>query len=1179
MSGPKAFHLTETALARGTSLIEASAGTGKTYAITALFVRLILEENLSVRDILVVTYTDAATEELRHRIRQTLADALQAFESGSSDILFLRDLVKRHSGEAREMKARLQTALCGFDEAPIFTIHSFCQRMLKDRAFESRVLFDIELVTDPSELLQEIADDFWRTHFYEAGPILVNFALKNNCGPDRFVGLLRTFVNYPLLEFLSQAKGRTLESLFAGLEHGFQAARAVWLAERENIKACFGSKAKWCNRPYNSDEEMTPLFDQLDAGFVENGSAGEALGCLASFIPAALEANKRKRSSSPVPKHRFFDLCEKLCEAERMWLAGLQLEFVNYAKKELPRRKAEGKIQHFDDLLTRLHEALTGPNGDALAEELRERYKAALIDEFQDTDPVQYQIFHRAFSGGNTFLFLIGDPKQAIYAFRGADIFTYLEAAKEATRRFTLGENWRSEAGLVVAVNKIFSAAPRSFVFDRIDFQEAIPRGQADQAPLTFDGHAGPPFHLWFWKRTGKEITRGLAEKILPRVVAGEIARLLNGNTRIGERRLKPEDIAVLVMENQQARKMQEALSALNIPSVLHTTASLFQSQEVIEFRRILAGVALPGDERLVKAALATDLFGVDGGRLSACTESQWQEWLQRFHEYLDLWDQRGFFRMFRHWLQREGVRQRLLAFPDGERRLTNVLHLGEVLHQAETERRLGISGLLKWLAEQMDAGMEAAEEHQLRLERDENAVRLVTVHKSKGLQYPVVFCAFAWKHSEIERGGEEQVFFHDPSRAQQLVRDLGPEISDDHRNLAGEEKLAENVRLLYVALTRAKNRCYMVWGGMKNSGTSAPAWLFHRPPIPDGAILPALRANFPLLTDPRMLADLERLKQNSGGTLALVDMPEPAGVPYKPEDAAPLKLDCREFKGRIARDWLICSFSYFKAGKQEELPDRDNVPPARRDEIPGTGIFAFPKGAKAGTCLHEILQKLDFGAAQEVMEALANERLQAHDLAQPGNAATVCEALRTTLRFPLVPDCPDFNLTRISGVERLSELEFYFPVQRVSLPRLRGLLAKLGWPEAVPGQIGRMTFDPVSGYLKGFIDLVFSFEGRYYLVDWKSNWMGNRVEDYSPDAIRLEMRQQQYFVQYHFYTVALHKYLSLRVPNYNYEKHFGGVIYLFLRGLDPSRPQYGVFRDCPALTAVDQLSSLLEGK
>src|ERR1035438_7481142 len=351
MSAPTAFHLTETPLARGTSLIEASAGTGKTYAITALFVRLILEEDLSVRDILVVTYTDAATEELRHRIRQTLADALQAFESGSSDIPFLKALVDRLSGEAREMEARLQNALCGFDEAPIFTIHGFCQRMLKDRAFESSLLFDIELVTDPSEMLQEIADDFWRTHFYQAGRTLVNFALKSNCGPDRFVGLLRTFINYPLLEFLSQAKGMSLESLSAELESCFQAARAVWLAERDKIKTCFGSGAKWCNRPYNHDEEMALLFEQLDTCFSASETAFEALECLKVFCPIELEAKKSKRSSLPVPKHRFFDLCEELCKAERIWLAGLQLEFIGYAKKELPRRKAERKIQHFDDLL------------------------------------------------------------------------------------------------------------------------------------------------------------------------------------------------------------------------------------------------------------------------------------------------------------------------------------------------------------------------------------------------------------------------------------------------------------------------------------------------------------------------------------------------------------------------------------------------------------------------------------------------------------------------------------------------------------------------------------------------------------------------------------------------------------------------------------------------------------
>ena len=305
MSAPKAFHLTETALARGTSLIEASAGTGKTYAITALFVRLILEENLSVREILVVTYTDAATEELRHRIRQTLADALQAFESGSSDIPFLQALVDRLSGEAKEMKARLQTALCGFDEAPIYTIHGFCQRMLKDRAFESRLLFDIELVTDPSELLQEIADDFWRTHFYEAGPHPGQFCPQEQLRAGPFRGAAPDLHQLSVARIPLAGKGESLESLSAELESGFQAARAVWLAERDNIKACFGSGAKWCNLPYNNDEEMASLFEQLETCFSESETAFEALQCLASFCPAALEAKKAEkilfaRSQAPV---------------------------------------------------------------------------------------------------------------------------------------------------------------------------------------------------------------------------------------------------------------------------------------------------------------------------------------------------------------------------------------------------------------------------------------------------------------------------------------------------------------------------------------------------------------------------------------------------------------------------------------------------------------------------------------------------------------------------------------------------------------------------------------------------------------------------------------------------------------------------------------------------------------
>jgi len=1182
MNAPSPFILTETPLTRGVSLIEASAGTGKTYAITALFVRLIVEENLSVREILAVTYTEAATEELRHRVRQALVNALQAFTSDESGVPFLKALVARFREQSAEMVARLQNALCDFDEAPIYTIHGFCQRTLRDRAFESGLLFDTELVTDPSEFLQEIADDFWRKRFYEAGPTLVNFALKNKFGPEHFLNLLRTCNNYPHIKFLSQAKGHTFDSLSAELESRFLSARKAWLSDADKIKACFGSTIKWGNKPYNDDEAMAYLFDQLDTCFSESDTAFEALSALTDFCVSQLQEKRNKRSKSPppIPSHPFFDLCEAVCRAEQLWLAGIQLAFVEYAKTELPRRKTERKIQYFDDLLTRLDATLSGPGGESLASNMQARYRAALIDEFQDTDPVQYSIFRQAFSGGNTFLFLIGDPKQAIYGFRGADIFTYLEASGQATSRYTLGENWRSESGLVTAVNKLFSASPSSFVFDRIGFQEAVPKGNANDEPLTLENKKEPPFQLWFMRRNGsKEISKTSVTKILPQVVATEIVRLLNGNTKIGECRLKPEDIAVLVLTNRQAANVQEALSEFKIPSVLHTTASLFESHEAAELHRVLAGIALPGDERLVKSALATDIFGMDGCQLAECSEAQWHEWLLLFHEYLEVWNRHGFFRMFRLCLQRQQVRQRLLAFPDGERRLTNILHLGEVLHNAETERRLGVTGLQKWLAEQMGQSEEAPEDHQLRLERDDNAVRIVTVHKSKGLEYPVTFCLFSWKDSEIKRGSEELVYFHDAAQGNKLVRDLGPDIADEHRQQAKQERLAENVRLLYVALTRASHRCYFTWGDVKGAATSAPSWLLHRPPTTTGPLLETLEAHFKSLSDESMLKDLIPLGEKSNGALAVSDLPEPAKAVYKPENDGSAILECRQFKGLIRRDWVISSFTYFKAGLHEELPDRDAVAAPAKEEAPGKGMFAFPRGMKAGTCLHEILEKLAFNATGEDMLKLVNQRLPAHGLAGPGHCEAVQQMLEALVQFPLDPGQKDFTLSKLNASDRLSELEFYFPIQNVSPARLQELLGKLGWSSAVPAQLDRLAFDPIQGFLKGFIDLVFRFEDRYYLVDWKSNWLGNRMEDYSPEAIKDEMRRQYYFVQYHLYTVALHKYLALRVPGYDYERHFGGVIYLFLRGLDPAHPERGAYRDRPSRSAVEQLSALLEGK
>ncbi|HEX7470190.1 MAG TPA: UvrD-helicase domain-containing protein, partial [Verrucomicrobiae bacterium] len=1179
-SQPARFDLLETPLLRGTSLLEASAGTGKTYAIAGLFVRLILEADLSVDEILAVTYTEAATAELRQRIRQTLVNALKTFSGQPTDDGFLRALVEKHAAAKAEMTSRLERALGCFDQAAIYTIHGFCQRTLQDRAFESGALFDVELVTEQSAIMREIAEDYWRKHFYaprwsaglparrdsvgvqsrtrdcsgdtlkrelqhaasETGVpsnIAVRFVLKNGFTPEKLLGLFKQCVNHPFLKFHSRGEGKSLDELAHALEQTFNDAREEWKRDKKTIRSLFGSHAGWGNKPYNRDDEMAEHFERLEVCFSATDSDFESLDALEVFRASAIAAGVAKKSKSPAPRHKFFDLCEQLAEAEADFLAALQLDFARFAQDELPRRKQRLKVRSFDDLLMNVYRALQSDAGNALAETLRGKHKAALIDEFQDTDPVQYEIFRRVFAGGKSFLYLIGDPKQAIYAFRGADIFTYMQAANKAERRFTLGENWRSEKKLVEAVNTIFHRPQKPFVFDEIRFDPVVAKARADKEPLLIGGEKESPFQIWFYEREGKSISKIEAEKRLPQIVAGEIARLLNSDARIGDRALKPEDIAVLVPENKHAQQMQDALRAVNVPSVLHTAASLFESFEAMEFRRVLLAIAQPTDERLLKAALATELIGFNGTRLVELTEVESQNILERFHDYLASWVERGFFRMFRQWLQRESVRQRLLAFPDGERRLTNVLHLGEALHKAEGEFRFGVGGLLKWLGEQMNPDALTAEEHQLRLERDDNAVRLITIHKSKGLQYGIVFCPFNWRDSKATRRGAKEIFFHDPADAMRPACDLGgdgartalsasslgdsrkladkavraPSASyDEHLQLAERERLAENVRLMYVAVTRAVHRCCFVWGGFNDAGSSAPAWLFHQPAEIGEPKLEELDAHFKELSDDEMQAQLTELADVSAGAIEIQDLPATSSERFQPPESQAQKLSCREFTGKIPRDWRISSFSFLTAGQIEEAPDYDNVRAAENEAEPASGIFAFPRGVRAGTCLHEILQQVDFtqfagapasGTARKanklqhaVPEAgapIVEERLRAYNLLSTDNANAVGEMLTKLANASLESKKPDFKLSRVAVTERLNELEFYFPVSKIALPKLQDCLARFSGHGLQPVQSERFTFDPVSGFMKGFVDLVFRLDGRFYITDWKSNWLGNR--------------------------------------------------------------------------------------
>lgn len=1190
------FNLLKSPL-EGTHLIEAGAGTGKTYTITGLFLRLILEKNLSVDEILVVTFTEAATGELKERIRNRLKEAVHAFSGGPGSDAVICGLVKRYEDPGRALRI-LRAALRAFDQAAIFTIHGFCRRMLHENAFESGSLFDTELVTEQEALKKEIIYDFWRMHFYKASPLFVNYAVFNRCSPESLLSLLGNRLAHPCLKIIPQVEipdSRQQEEQFKACFDNIHKTWGSVKAEVEEILLC----DKSLNRNRYRKAGIPSWIDLMDHYASSDGNNPFLFKDFVKFTASELRISVKKGHAPPV--HPFFEACEELSTRQEALkkvfeqrLIGLQGNLFRYAEDELAGRKTDKNIHFFDDLLLKLHDALKGKGGEGLAKSMRTRFKAALIDEFQDTDPIQYEIFTTAFGSEDRTLFLIGDPKQAIYGFRGADIFAYMKAAKDVTYKHTLTENWRSEPGLINAVNAVFSRTDRPFVYEEILFKPAVPADGPKSGSFDPDQGSGPPLKLWLLdpaKAIGSEpgttMTKKDALALIPKAVAAEISRLLIHGISDGacsEKRLVAEgDIAVLVRTNSEARLIQKALSDLNIPGVLYSKEDLFDSREAGEMETLLSGIFEPGNENRVKSALATDIIGIRGEELETLGQKDGAEWENRqagFKSYNDLWKQRGFLQMFRRLLSQENVLPRYITLPEGERRTTNLLHLSEILHKTSVENKLDPAGLLNRLSEQMEKNTLGPDEHLLRLESDENAVKIVTVHKSKGLEYPVVFCPFAWQGSRIARS-KEPFLFHDENDEMRLTLDLGSEQRDRHRVFAEKELLAEDIRLLYVALTRAKSRCYLVWGRIKDADTSAIAYLFHQPGSLEG-VSDAVGEKSGCLED--MSAELESVRLAARGHIGLADMPLPPAEkrpPFTEEDQTLIRPD---FKGNIVYRWGIASFSSLTSHRQarDETADRDAISDhkdygvfdksGQRERI--RDIFSFPRGVKAGIFMHDIFEHLDF-AEKDISfgKKLVGDKLKQYGFKDHW-LDTIYNMVTNVLSTPLNTGSKELRLSYISNKNRLNELEFYFPLKTISPERLRLIFEETTGTAFAPAKaMGRLDFSPTNGFMRGFIDLVFEWQDHFYLVDWKSNFLGTQAVDYDQKSLKAAMDKGAYLLQYTIYTLALDQYLGLRLPAYSYEKNFGGIFYIFLRGVNPQMgPDFGIYRAMPAPELINAL-------
>lgn len=1205
MNVARRFDITQSPLS-GTVLIEASAGTGKTYAISGLYLRLVLEKALEVENILVVTFTVAATGELRERLRGRLRATLSMFEDppGSAcgeEMLDLRSryaddplqvfLVERFGSDS-EARERLSRAIRNFDEASIFTIHSFCQRALLENAFESGALFQTELEAADDELLESIAEDYYRKNWYDAPLCFVEFSAAQGVSPASLASLARKRPLDPEYILDGGATGadadETLEAA-RSLEKEYGALCEAWNAARASAEAFLhGARTDGILKAnIYSEAIIGRMIEKMDAyaggGLIFGNTKDKKDKDVGKLSASSIRAAFKKGGSVDIPE--FFARYEEFSgRRERAGgifegrLLRLKRGFLDYSSGELIRRKEQKAVRSFDDLIRGMHRALAAGGGSALARSVRRRYAAALIDEFQDTDPVQYSIFTTIFGADESLLYLIGDPKQAIYGFRGADIFAYMKAAASARTRATMDVNRRSAPVLVSAVNAMFSRVNDPFVFPEIGF---TPVSAGAREP---GGDPSPGMRIWFIPSSlassaDRAVSKELAGRTAVAAVASETVGLLSTGT------YAPGDIAVLVRTGRQARDVQESLRAVGVPSVLYRTESVFASIEAVEMLHVLRAASNPGDARLLRAALATDIIGMTGDDIMRLSSGgrEWESAIERFFDYRDTWARGGFMRMFHALLRGEGVHERILRRPDGERVLTNVLHLAELIHREQRKKGLGADGIVKWLrgaiAESDQPGEK--EEHQLRLETDENAVTLITIHRSKGLEFPVVFCPFAWDVRDID----EPYVYHDPARGNRPVFRLGGEGDDDGdaRTAVSREQLAENLRLLYVSVTRAKQRCYLVWGRVNKCFDSAPAYLFHNPgDLGAGDIAARLAVHVEGLDDRRMTDDLSSLAVSSEGGIVLSEIPREKAPDYRPPRVKPPALSCRSFNGSVEAGRRVTSFSALAGGAPYER-DRDfeYVPPAVRDGSATRDIFAFPRGARAGSCIHAIFENIDFslagGAERVVRDALA---LYGFDDDWTGALADMTSSV---LRTPLESPWGTGGLYALAPRDRLHELEFTLPLAPVTPDGLAGAFARAGGGGLVAdfsGSIARLGFQPVRGFLRGFIDMVFVRDGRYYLLDWKSNHLGNSPSEYSAERMAAEMLRHHYILQYHLYAVALHRYLARRVRDYDYGRHFGGVYYLFVRGMDPaddSRP--GVFFDMPPAALIESLGRYFDGE
>ncbi len=1158
----------------GERLIEASAGTGKTFTIAALYLRLLLglggsaafPRPLTVEELLVVTFTEAATEELRGRIRSNIHELRIACLRETTDNL----LYARLLDEIADKKQAAQWLLLAerqMDEAAVFTIHGFCQRMLSLNAFESGMLFEQQLIEDESLLRYQACADFWRRHCYPLPRDIAQVVFETWKGPQ---ALLRDIDRYlqgeaPVIK-APPSDDETLASRHEQILARINQIKQQW---RDSVDELDGLlEASGIDRRKFNRANQGKWIEKISAWAQEETQSYQLPDALEKFSQRFLE--ERTKAGGITPQHPLFVAIDGLL-SEPLTLRDLvitrALAEIRAAVAEEKRRRGE---LGFDDMLSRLDAALRSESGDALATAIRIRFPVAMIDEFQDTDPQQYRIFRRIWQHQpDTALLLIGDPKQAIYAFRGADIFTYMKARSEVSAHYTLDTNWRSAPGMVNSVNTLFSQMDDAFMFREIPFSPVKFAEKNQSLQFVIHGETQPAMRMWLME--GESCGVGDYQNYMAQVCATQIrdwlkaghsgaAQLVSGKASSP---VRASDISVLVRSRQEAALVRDALTQLAIPSVyLSNRDSVFETLEAQELLWVLQAVMTPERENTLRSALATSMMGLNAQDLEALNndENAWDAVVEEFDGYRQIWHKRGVMPMLRALMAARQIAENLLATAGGERRLTDILHISELLQEAGSQLE-SEHALVRWLSQHILEPDSNASSQQLRLESDKHLVKIVTIHKSKGLEYPLVWLPFITNFRV-----QDQAFYHDRSSFE-AVLDLSD--AEESVELAEAERLAEDLRLLYVALTRSVWHCSLgVAPLVRRRGDKKGDTDVHQ-----SALGRLLQKGEPM-DAAGLRGAIEALCSND---IACQTPAQPDGEPWQVAQSVSSELSAKILQRTPGDSWRVTSYSGLQQrghGIAQDLIPRLDIDAAGVGEVieeSGLTPHQFPRGASPGTFLHSLFENLDFTQPVDphwVEEQLALGGYDAHW------TPVLAEWLDAILQAPL--NETGVSLSQLSAREKQVEMEFYLPIsQPLMASQLDALIRQY---DPLSAGCPALDFMQVRGMLKGFIDLVFRHQGRYYLLDYKSNWLGEDSSAYTQQAMASAMQAHRYDLQYQLYTLALHRYLRHRIADYDYERHFGGVIYLFLRGVDRENPQQGIYATRPDGGLIALMDELFAG-